>query len=452
MSRALRLPRLRLPWRRADADPAAGSALGAGTAQPIAGGTFRALRHRNYRLFFIGQSISLSGTWMQTVAQAWLVLELTDSKEALGTVVMLQFLPITLLVLLGGVIADRVPKRDFIVLTQSLAMLQSAALALLVWTGYVELWHVYILAAVLGLANAFDQPTRQAFIVEMVGKDDLINAVALNSGLFNAARLIGPAVGGVVISAFGVKVAFLINAVSFIPVITGLFLMDKSRLYSSGDRGDAPLDALGELRVGLAYAFRTPAALLIVIIGFFIGMFGFNFIVVLPLVTRYILHRGSTELGFLNAALGLGALVSALLLAGRRTARRSTMFFGGALFAVLLAAVGLSQWFPVTLLALLMLGVVNTAFSATANTSLQLSTPDHLRGRVMGIWMLLFAGSTPVGGYLTGFISQRLGVATAVEFNALMCGLGVTLAFFYYVSRREAIEARRTEDAGSPAA
>lgn len=451
MSRALRLPRLRLPWRRADADPVAGAALGAGAAQSSARGTFRALRHRNYRLFFIGQSISLSGTWMQTVAQAWLVLELTDSKEALGTVVMLQFLPITLLVLLGGVIADRVPKRDFIVLTQSLAMLQAAALALLVWTGYVELWHVYILAVVLGLANAFDQPTRQAFIVEMVGKDDLINAVALNSGLFNAARLIGPAVGGVVISAFGVKTAFLINAISFIPVIAGLLLIDKSRLYSAGDRGNAPLNALGELREGLAYAFRTPAALLIVIIGFFIGMFGFNFIVVLPLVTRYILDRGSTELGFLNAALGLGALVSALLLAGRRTAQRSTMFLGGALFALLLAAVGLSRWFPVTLLTLLFLGLVNTAFSATANTSLQLSTPDHLRGRVMGIWMLLFAGSTPIGGYLTGFIGQRLGVATAVELNAVMCGLGVTLAFLYYISHREAIEARRTGGARGPA-
>lgn len=452
MSRALRLPRLRLPWRRRAADPPAEAAVGAAAAASTAGGTFRALRHRNYRLFFIGQSISLSGTWMQTVGQAWLVLQLTDSKEALGTVVMLQFLPITLLVLFGGVIADRVPKRDFIVLTQSLAMLQAAALALLVWTGYVELWHVYILAMVLGLANAFDQPTRQAFIVEMVGKDDLINAVALNSGLFNAARLIGPAIGGVVISAFGLKTAFLLNAISFIPVITGLLLMDKTRLYSSGDRGAAPLNALAEVREGLAYAFRTPAALLIVIIGFFIGMFGFNFIVVLPLVTRYILERGSAELGFLNAALGLGALVSALLLAGRRTARRSTMFLGGAFFALLLAAVGLSRWFPATLMALFFLGLVNTAFSATANTSLQLSTPDHLRGRVMGIWMLLFAGSTPIGGYATGFIAQRLGVATAVEFNAAMCGLGVTLAFFYYLSRREAIEARPAEGARSPVA
>lgn len=410
------------------------------------GETFRAMRHRNYRLFFIGQGISLSGTWMQTVGQAWLVLQITDSKEALGTVVMLQFLPITLLVLFGGVIADRVPKRNFIVATQTLAMAQAAALAVLVWSGYVELWHVYVLAVVLGVANAFDQPARQAFVVEMVGKEDLMNAVALNSGLFNAARLIGPAIGGVIIAALGLKMAFSINALSFLAVIAGLMMMDVSQLRSMGKKKETPINALGEVKEGLAYALRTPAVLLIVIIGAFIGMFGFNFIVVLPLVTRYILERGSAELGFLNASLGLGALLSALALAGRRGASKSTMFGGGAFFALILAAVGVSQWFALTLLALLLLGMVNTAFTTTANTSLQLATPDHLRGRVMGIWMLLFAGSTPIGGYLTGFLAEHAGVTTAVEFNAAMCGLGVTLAFAYYVTHREAVV--RTADAG----
>ncbi len=437
MSRAIRIPRVRLPGRP--------DGPGTGDVSPR-GETFRALRHRNYRLFFIGQSISLSGTWMQTIAQAWLVLQITDSKAALGTVVMLQFLPITLLVLFGGVIADRVPKRNFIVATQVLAMVQAATLAALVWSGYVELWHVYVLAAVLGLANAFDQPARQAFIVDMVGKEDLINAVALNAGLFNAARLIGPAIGGVIIAAAGVKVAFSINAFSFLPIIAGLMMMDTSQLRPLSEKKEAPINALGEVKEGLSYALRTPATRLIVILAFFIGMFGFNFIVVLPLVTRYILERGSAELGFLNAALGFGALLSALVLAGRRSASKSTMFVGGALFAVLLAAVGLSQWFAVTLLALFCLGFVNTAFTATANTSLQLSTPDHLRGRVMGIWMLLFAGSTPIGGYLTGFLAEHAGVTTAVEFNAAMCGLGVALAFAYYATHREAVA--RTADAG----
>jgi len=401
--------------------------------------TFRALRNRNYRLFYFGQTISLSGTWMQTIAQAWLVLQLTDSKVALGTVTMLQFLPITIFVLFAGVIADRVPKRNFIVVTQSLAMAQALTLAALVWSGQVQLWHVYVLAAVLGLANAFEQPTRQAFVVEMVGKDDLMNAVALNSGMFNGARLIGPAIGGFVIATVGLKVAFLLNGVSFLPVIGGLLLMRTSDLYIADRKVAGPVNALGELREGLAYAFRTPPALLIVILIAIVGTFGYNFTVVLPLIDRYVLGRGSVGLGFMTAAVGLGALISALMLASRRRAARSTLFLGGAAFGLLLGAVAASQWLPVTLSFLLLLGVANTAFAATANTSLQLSTPDHLRGRVMALYMLLFAGSTPIGGYLTGFMAERLGVQTAVGIEAGLVLLGIALGLLYYFSHREEI-------------
>ena len=190
---------------------------------PVGGDTFRAIRNnRNYRLFYFGQAVSLSGTWMQTIAQAWLVIELTNSKVALGTVTMLQFLPITIFVLFAGVIADRVPKRNFIVCTQTLAMIQAFILTVLVWSGAIQLWQLYILAFTLGVANAFEQPTRQAFVVDMVGRDDLMNAVTLNSGLFNAARLIGPSIGGVIIATLGVKAAFLINGISFLPVIGAL--------------------------------------------------------------------------------------------------------------------------------------------------------------------------------------------------------------------------------------
>src|SRR3990172_3195734 len=188
--------------------------------------TFRAFRNPNYRLYYFSQMVSLSGTWMQTIAQAWLVLQITDSKVALGTVTMLQFLPITIFVLFAGVIADRVPKRNFLVATQLLAMAQALTLAVLVWSGHVQLWHVYALALVLGLANAFEQPVRQSFVIEMVGREDLMNAVALNSGMFNGARLIGPAIGGFVIASVGGKMAFLINGLSFIPVIIGLLMMD----------------------------------------------------------------------------------------------------------------------------------------------------------------------------------------------------------------------------------
>ena len=431
-----------LPWRRpgppASDEPADSAATKIGGPAPLAS-TFRALRNRNYRLFYFGQTISLSGTWMQTIAQAWLVLQITDSKVALGTVTMLQFLPITIFVLFAGVIADRVPKRNFILVTQSIAMTQAFALAALVWSGHVELWHVYLLAMMLGFANAFEQPTRQAFVVEMVGKDDLMNAVALNSGMFNSARLVGPAIGGFVIATIGVKAAFLLNGISFLPVIAGLMMMRTSELYSMNRRLAGPTNALAELREGLGYAFRTPSVFLIVILVAIIGTFGYNFTVMLPLVDHYVLDRGATGLGWMTSAVGLGALIAALSLASRERAARSTLFGGGLAFGLLLAAVAASRWFPLTLVFLLMLGVANTAFAATANTSLQLSTPDHLRGRVMGLYMLLFAGSTPIGGFLTGFMADRLGVQTAVGIEAGMCLLGVAAGLLYYFSHRAQI-------------
>jgi MFS family permease len=399
--------------------------------------TFRALRNRNYRIFYMGQAVSLTGTWMQTIGQSWLVLEITDSKAALGLVTMLQFLPITLFVLPAGVLADRVSKRELLLVTRLLAMSQSIILAFLVASGQVELWHVYILALVLGVANAFEQPTRQAFIVEMVGKDDLMNAVALNSGLFNGARLVGPAIGGVIIASAGVEAAFFINAVSFIPTIWALTAMDVRLLHTAEIRRGAHV--LAELGEGISYVFKTPAALLIVIVAFFVGMFGFNFIVVLPLVAKYILDGGAIELGFLTAALGLGAVASALVLAGRKTIALRTIFVGGAAFSLLLAGVAASESFAVTFVLLLMLGVALTAFAATANTAMQLSTPDYLRGRVMGLWMLLFAGSTPFGGYLTGFMAEHVGTQTALAFNAVMCGLGVAIALLYYVTHKRKI-------------
>jgi MFS family permease len=401
------------------------------------GQTFRAFKHRNYRIFYMGQAVSLTGTWMQTIAQSWLVLELTDSKAQLGFVTMLQFLPITLFVLPAGVLADRVSKRELLMATRLLAMVQSILLAVLVASGQVEYWHVCILALVLGVANAFEQPTRQAFIVEMAGKDDLMNAVALNSGLFNATRLVGPALGGILIAAFGVEVAFFINAVSFVPTIWALLAMNMGELFTSEIRRGA--NVLADLREGLSYVYRSPPTLLVVIMAVFIGMFGFNFIVALPLISKYVLDGGAAELGFLTAALGLGAVISALVIAGRSRISRRTIFVGGTAFSVLLAGVAASEIFPLTIVLLFFLGVALTSFAATANTTMQLSTPDHLRGRVMGLWMLLFAGSTPFGGYLTGFMSEHLGVQTAITFNAAMCGLGVAAGLLYYTTHRRQI-------------
>ena len=408
--------------------------------------TFRALRNRNYRLYYFGQMISLSGTWMQTIAQAWLVLQITDSKVALGTVTMLQFLPITIFVLFAGVIADRVPKRNFLFLTQAVAMSQAFALTALVWSGHVQLWHVYALASVLGFANAFEQPARQALVVELVGRDDVVNAVALNAGMFNAARLVGPAIGGFLIATVGVKGAFLVNGLSFIPVIGALALMKTGEMYRDATtrvRGNP----MSELVEGLQYAFRTPSALLIVILVAIVGTFGYNFSVVLPLVDRYVLHRGAVGLGFLTAALGLGAVISALLLAGRQTATKRTLFLGGASFAALFLLVAISQWYYATLVLLLLVGVSSTAFHATANTTMQLAAPDRLRGRLMALYMLLFAGSTPIGGYMTGQMAEHLGVQTTVGICACLAMVGVAIGYVYFVTHRDMIG----ENAGDPA-
>lgn len=424
----------RLPWRRAPVD------LPDFAAPPgHFGDAFRSLKHRNYRLFYFGQGISLSGTWMQTIAQAWLIIELTDSKAALGLVTLLQFLPITLFTLIGGVVADRVPKRNFIALTQVVAMGQAIVLTVLVWSGEVHVWHVYILAFALGLSTAFEQPTRQAFVIEMVGREDLLNAVALNSGLFNGARLVGPAIGGAVIAIAGVKTAFLINAVSFLPVIAALFLMDLSQLHTTDKSGGLALTGLGELKEGLIYALRTPAAFVVLLVVGLVGAFGYNFTVMLPLIAKYVLHEGSTVLGFLTAAMGLGALMAAMLLATRRRASHFTLFLGASAFSVLLIGIALSQWLYVTLPLLLLLGFASTSFAATANTSLQLSTPDRLRGRVMSVFFLLLAGSTPIGAWLTGFLSEQIGVPPTIGILGGLCAVGVTLGLLYYASHRDEI-------------
>jgi MFS family permease len=405
---------------------------------------FRAFQHRNYRLFYAGQSVSLIGTWMQTIAQAWLVLELTDSEVALGVVTMLQFLPITLFVLFAGVIADRVPKRNFLFATQLLAMLQATVLAVLVFSGSVELWHVYVLAFVLGMSNAFDMPTRQALVAEIVGREDLVNAVSLNSGMFNGARLIGPAIGGFIISTAGVEAVFALNAVSYAFILASLAAIRTDELYTP-DRPPAKGNPLSELREGISYAFRTPATLLIIILITLIGTFGYNFTVMLPLITRFVLDEGSVALGFLTAAVGLGAFVAALSLASRRAATRYQLFVGATAFTLMLGGVALSENLYLSMLLLMGLGAAGATFGTTANTSMQIATPDHLRGRVVSLYMLLFAGSTPIGGYLTGLMAHKFGTQAAIGVLAAMCGLGVLAGAAYYVTHRA--EVQQTADA-----
>jgi MFS family permease len=398
--------------------------------------TFRSLRNYNYRLFYFGQMLSLTGTWMQTIGQAWLVLDLTHSPFALGTVTMLQFLPVSILVLFGGVLADKAPKRRLLVFTQTAAMVQAFVLAYLTWSGHVTLWHIFILASMLGLTNALDNPTRQAFVVEMVGRDDVTNAVALNSSLFNSARLVGPALGGVIIAVVGVAATFFINGVSFVAVIIGLLLMKPDLLHATppSERGRV----LAQLGEGLRYSLRTPAILFIVILMAFVGTFGYNFTVVLPLLARNVLHVGSVGFGTMTSAVGIGSLVAALTVATISKASQRTLLIGATSFTVMLAAVAGSQWFAVTLVLLVVLGAASITFTATANSSLQMIAPDRLRGRVMSLYTLLFLGSTPVGGELTGVMAERIGVRLTVGIEAGVCAVGIVVALAYLAAQRAA--------------
>lgn len=404
--------------------------------------TFHAFRSYNYRLFWLGQLVSLTGTWMQTIGQSWLVLQLTGSPLAVGIVTALQTLPILLFTLFGGVFADRVPKRKFLLLTQVISALQALVLGVLVYTGKVQLWEVYALALILGVINAFDNPTRQAFVVELVGREDLPNAVALNSSLFNAARIIGPAVGGVLIAVVGIATAFFLNAASFIAPIVALLLMRPEQFFNvpTPVRGNV-FRQIGE---GLSFVRHTVPAFIVVIIMAVLGTFGYNFSVTLPLIAEFVLHTSAAGFGLLTSFMGLGSLIGALLLANRSQATFPLLLGSSVLFAIFLAAVALSSVLPVTAVLLILLGFASISYTATSNTLLQLNAPDHLRGRVMSIYFLLFAGSTPIGGFITGWLANRIGVSETLLIEAAICFVGVLVGIRYYVAHREQIPAAQT--------
>jgi MFS family permease len=385
---------------------------------------FTSLRHRNYRLYWFSQMISLMGTWMQSIGQAWLVLELTHSAWQLGLVGALQFLPVLLFSIFGGVFADRWPKRRVLLLTQSAAMIQAFLLWALIATGTVQLWHIYVLAMLLGLTNSLDMPTRSAFVVEMVGREDLPNAVALNSSLSTLASIVGTGLGGIIIAESSVTMLFLLNALSFLAVMVGLALIKSHELHaqalqhrSVGERQKT----WQSLREGVGYVWKTPAVVLVILVVGLVLLFGANFNVVLPLFATDVLHVGATGFGFLSAALGVGALLSALWLAWsnqKPTIRR--VLIGTLVFGVLEAVFAVSHIYLLSLVLIASVGVAETVFGALAITTLQTVAPDHLRGRVISVYILFFTGSVPLGYLLTGWLSGLYGASIALLICALL--------------------------------
>ena len=374
--------------------------------------TFRSLRrHRNYRIFFTGQLVSLAGTWMQNVALAWLVIELSGSALAIGALAFWRFVPFTVFGLVAGVVADRIESRKLVMTTQAAAMAISIALAVMTLTDTASLPLVYVLAALGGIALAFDAPGRQSLTFQMVGPRELPNAVALNSGLFNGSRVIGPAIAGLVIAAVGTGLCFVLNAVSFLAVLTALALVREQELRTV--EKDPSARVVDGLRRAFAYAWNDPQLRLVLAVVTVVSTVGFNFHVLVPLLAADTLHVGPEGFGFLSASFGVGALAGALAAATFRHASWRLFAIGTAsfgVFALLLAPVQNAYLAGVLLVGI---GVSFTLFTANANALVQLAAPDHLRGRLIGVYLFAFVGVAPVGGLFAGWLAEVGGTSLA---------------------------------------
>ena len=397
--------------------------------------TFRSLRIYNYRLFFFSQVVSMSGTWMQSVAQSWLVLQLTGSGIDLGITVGLQFGPVLVVGAWAGALADRVDKRKLLIVTQSVAAGLALILGVLTAADVVTVWMIWVLAGLTGTTVALDMPSRQSFVYEMVGPDDLANAVGLNAVTINSSRIIGPALGGVLIAGVGVAPCFFLNAVSFVAVIVALAVMRTGELL----RGAPLVREPGQIRAGLRYAWHAPALRIPLLMMAVVSTLAYNYSVVLPLLTKSVYGRGGGAYGALSAAMGVGALAGALLMASRaRPSRRllvaSTFAFG--LVTVLLAV---APGYYVGMALLVLLGGAGVLFISTTNSLLQLNADDAMRGRVMSLWAVLFLGSTPIGGPLTGLLVRGFGVRWAVAVGGVAAL--ATAAGAYWALRRRQLRA-----------
>jgi MFS family permease len=379
--------------------------------------TFAALAVPNYRTYIGGQAISLIGTWMQMAAQSWLVLTLSHSAAALGVIVALQTLPVLLLGPYGGVVADRVDKRRLMVVLQSAMGVQALALAVLTLSGGVQLWEIGALALLLGLNNAFENPARQAFMLEMVGAEHLRNAVSLNSVLVNVARTIGPAVAGLTIASVGEGWCFLFNAASFVAVVGSLLRLDLSQISPSPPSGHRR----GQLREGLRYVSETPQLAVPLLMMALAGALAYEFQVTLPVMASRALHTGASGYGFMTASMGLGAVLGGLLVAARGRTGVPTLVFAAGAFGVVLGLASAAPNLATEMIALALAGAASVSFMATGNSTLQLSAEPSMRGRVMSLWFVAFQGSTPIGGPIVGWVMEWLGARAGLGLGAISC-------------------------------
>ena len=394
--------------------------------------TFAALKHRNFRLFFFGQLVSLIGTWMQGTAQGWLVYRLTGSKVLLGTVAAVGSLPMLVFALWGGSVADRHPKRTVVIWTQSAMMLTAFVFAALVGSGHIQPWHILLLSALGGVAMAFDMPARQAFMVEMTSHEDLLNAVSLNSSIVNGARIVGPAVAGLLMARVGMTWCFLLNGVSFIAVIAGLLLMRLPRFVPP----TKPHSTSHHVLEGFRYVAGHRRVMILLLLFGVVGIFGWSYAVLLPAYATDVLHVGESGYGGLLSANGCGAFLGALTVAAYGSRVRSrVMILGGLwLFSAMLVLLAVVRWYPLVLACLAVGGWGMLLYFSTTNTLIQGSVSQEMRGRVMGIWALVFGGMMPIGGLESGFLSHAVGVPWTIAGGALVCA-GAGLVTWLVVRR-----------------
>ena len=389
--------------------------------------TFKSLRrHRNYRLFFTGQLVSLVGTWMQNIALAWFVVELTHSPVAVGFLAFCRFIPFTIFGLVAGVVADRFDNRRLVMVTQTASMIVALALTVLAFSGAEIVWLAYALAAAAGTALVFDAPGRHSLTFQMVGREELPNAVALNASLFNASRVVGPAFAGLIIAAFGVGVCFAINAVSFLAVLTSLWLMRASELVKP-DRPTEHPSVLDSVREGLRYARHSPRVRLVLAMTTVVSTVGFNFHVLVPVLASDTLDAGPRTFGILSACFGGGALTGALLAAALGRASWKALLAGVGGFSIALLALAPLKTVTACAILLYVVGVCFTMWTANSQSLLQLTVPDHLRGRVLSLYLFAFAGLAPLGGLFAGWLSEVGGTELAF-LVAGITGLLMTLA------------------------
>ena len=407
--------------------------------------TFSSLANRNYRKYFFGQTTSLVGTWMQMTAQSWLVFTLTHSATDIGLVVALQTLPVLLLGPYGGVVADRVDKRKLMIVLQAAMGVQAAVLAVLALAHVVTYLDVCILAIVLGLNNAFENPSRQSFVLEMVGPKDLRNAVSLNSTMNNVARAVGPAVAGIIIASFGEGWCFALNAVSFVAVVFSLMIMDTSTLSPSVPT----VRAKGQLREGFRYIAATPKLLYPLIMMALVGMLAYEFQVTLPVVAGRIFHGSSEVYGAMMASMGVGAVIGGLWSASKGRTGTRAMIRAALLFGVFIAFAALSPQIGIEFFALALVGFASVSFLSMTNSTLQLETDPQMRGRVMALWAVAFMGTTPIGGPLIGWIISETNARVGLGVGAASCFVAAAIGWLNarHYRAREALAASFIVDA-----